>query len=147
MGDSCVKVSVHEQVTRKVACESSADMFSNCVEVSARAFMLFCEVTDRKCLSVKLGDKSDGSLRKPSCIWVLPRTTDAIAEASKNAFLKNHVQEHNRPSHRWICFWTTNHVQGSSLTQPRQGSKWVFFCTASSRGALNEASVSKTQKH
>ena len=50
---------MQEQVARKSACESSSDMCCNGVDVSVRAFVLFNEVTEKKCLSVKLADKSD----------------------------------------------------------------------------------------
>ena len=50
--------------------------------------MLFSEETDRKCFSMKWGDKSDVHCAKPSCAEVLPCTTDALTEGSKNAFLK-----------------------------------------------------------
>ena len=138
-------MSVHEQVARKGACESCADTCGNCVEVSARAFMLFCEETDRQCMSVKLGklgDKSDGSLRK------------TLARASNNrcpdrgitkCVSEKNVQGPNLPSHCWICFWTTMSKGPASHTRDKEAS-WICFCTASSRGALNEGSVSSDSK-
>ena len=59
--------------------------------------MLFSEETDRKCFSVKWGDKSDVSLREALMCFALHNRCPH--RGIKNALLKNHGRGNMRPSH------------------------------------------------